>query len=427
MKRGGGCRRRQLRRRRACARALTGVGSAAAGSGPLLLLPLLVLLGLGLLRLMVRLDELALLLQCHAPVLAEQGVGIVLPRELLPRRRAGVALVRRQHPPVDADEVRVGEHLVLPSVLLAELVHQDLPSELAVGDLLPDLPRELLYRGLQLVEEPAEVAVAPHLSGLLDAAEQLPHAGGPPLHVLHLQRGALEAAAGGLVLLHGLLELPLRLLSGLEDLAAHAARLVEGDALRLPLDGLELLPERLQVHLGVLHGALELLVLVVPVQELVHDVHDVREASHLADFLEPVLGLLRMLHLLYGGLLQLVARQLLYSTELPKPAGRVVERLVRGSEGHLFPPLVEAGSALVGGLPALELSAHHLAGLRKSLPLLIHVDLEGFQLVLLDHPVLLRALHLVPLLNDLLALAAQVLLHLQHLLLENGLLLLHAG
>mmetsp|Transcript_115290 Transcript_115290/g.333046 ORF Transcript_115290/g.333046 Transcript_115290/m.333046 type:complete len:268 (-) Transcript_115290:838-1641(-) len=267
---------------------------------------------------MLRVSLLERLLLATIPVVREAVRGVVLAVRL-----PGGGAVRTVGRGVDAavalHEQRVVQHALLLLLLgLGDRI-QCLVVDPVLIDLLRDALHELLHRSLQTLEEGAQVRGPMHGHGLIvDRQEQLPDAYGPPLHVLRLERRPLESRSATVVLLHRLDQGLLAPLHVPKDVALGAAsRVIKRDALRVPLEGVQVLTQGLEAHLGVLDRALELLVLHVPVQELVHNVHHIREAGDLADLLEAVLGVLRALYLLKGNLLQRVPAQLLDRIELP--------------------------------------------------------------------------------------------------------------
>mmetsp|Transcript_38399 Transcript_38399/g.91737 ORF Transcript_38399/g.91737 Transcript_38399/m.91737 type:complete len:231 (-) Transcript_38399:361-1053(-) len=196
---------------------------------------------------------------------------------------------------------------------------------------------------------------------------------------------------------------------------------VEGDAVRVALEALELLPQVVQSDLRLLHGALQLLVLHVSVEELVHDVHHIRQARHLADLLKAILGVLGPFHLFKSHLLQAVPSKLLHRVELPEAARGGVEGLVGRVQRHLVAPAVEISPPSVGLLPLLELSIDGFQGGLAHVSLHCGLLAIGFQSLVDLHLGAPGLLALSALLLELTLLSLQVLLHLKELLLQNRL------
>mmetsp|Transcript_17957 Transcript_17957/g.46505 ORF Transcript_17957/g.46505 Transcript_17957/m.46505 type:complete len:204 (-) Transcript_17957:606-1217(-) len=179
------------------------------------------------------------------------------------------------------------------------------------------------------------------------------------------------------------------------------------------------LPQAVQFDLGLADGQSELVMLLLPVQKLGHDVHDIRETGDLADLLKAVFGGLALLRLLEGVLLQAIPAQLFHRIDLAIAAGRRLKGLVGCVQSNLVsPPLkllavVHLGALLPGRV--VEVVQRPCADLPLLLQLLLHVleTLDASNLLLVHPPAgVLPLLHLV-------GLPPKVLLHDLHLLLHD--------
>mmetsp|Transcript_27022 Transcript_27022/g.48130 ORF Transcript_27022/g.48130 Transcript_27022/m.48130 type:complete len:244 (-) Transcript_27022:861-1592(-) len=210
------------------------------------------------------------------------------PTWALPRRRPP-SIQGGRHAAVHLEEVLVGEQSSGLMILLAGNLRHVLPLHLSRGDLLHNVGDELVHGALHLLIIHRQVSGLVYSDAVLKHCQRPTHPVGPSLHVLNLQGALLQPLATVLVLLEDQLQLTFILLDLHVDRAGPACRVcVEGYAIGIALEPVELFPEVIQPDLSFLHRALELLVLHVSIQELVHDVHDICKTSDLADFLKAI-------------------------------------------------------------------------------------------------------------------------------------------
>mmetsp|Transcript_2468 Transcript_2468/g.6153 ORF Transcript_2468/g.6153 Transcript_2468/m.6153 type:complete len:211 (-) Transcript_2468:665-1297(-) len=210
--------------------------------------------------------------------------------------------------------------------------------------------------------------------------------------MFHLQRCLLEPKAAYLMLLGCLVEhsfVRLCLFVQLASIRSFLAQ-VKRDALCITLECIQVLPQCFQPDLCFLDRRLQLLMLYLSIQELVHDVHNICETCNVPYLLKAILCGLRKLHLLEADLLQAIPLQLLNGIELPQPASRGIEGFVCCSQTHFVAPCIELRSAPVGLHPVLELALHHLTCFLAGLSLNIRISLQCIQLLLLCNPADIR-------------------------------------
>merc|ERR1712224_255009 len=175
-------------------------------------------------------------------------------------------------------------------VLLARCLRHVLPLHLASRNLLGNVSDELVNGTVHLGEKNNQGRWVIDLCGLLKGSQGSPHACGPSLHVLHLQRCLLKPHAAAFMILKHLVQLFLFLIPlKVEKSGPRGSIGVEGDAVSVSLESVELLSKSVQSHLRLFHRLLQLFVLDVSVEELRDDVHNISEACNFTNLLERIL------------------------------------------------------------------------------------------------------------------------------------------
>mmetsp|Transcript_5984 Transcript_5984/g.14263 ORF Transcript_5984/g.14263 Transcript_5984/m.14263 type:complete len:316 (+) Transcript_5984:793-1740(+) len=162
----------------------------------------------------------------------------------------------------------------------------------------------------------------------------------------------------------------------------------------------------------------------VSIQKLVHNIHDIRQPCDLTDLLKSVFGGLALLHLFIDNLLKAIPGKLLDSPKLSEPTGRSIESFICCLQSNLVSPPLKIVSSPNCTLHRSNGILHFLQRFIAQILLGPHLVLEDIQQLLGLDPVLVNLPALVQLLLDLLILPLEVLLHLEHLLLQHSLFLL---
>mmetsp|Transcript_55820 Transcript_55820/g.122282 ORF Transcript_55820/g.122282 Transcript_55820/m.122282 type:complete len:252 (-) Transcript_55820:421-1176(-) len=229
------------------------------------------------------------------------------------------------------------------------------------------------------------------------------------------------------MLLQSLVEAMLTLLDLLENCPRPPRRPgIKSHPVRVTPEPLKLLPQLLQLPLRLLHRILQLLVLRITIQELMHDVHDIGQPGDFTDFLKTVLSFLRFLDLFVNYLLQAVPCQLLHRPQFPQAPSRCIEGFIRRFQGDLMPPSLEIVAASNRRLHGVNGVLHFSESIVAQLALVMDLVVQLLQLVLDLDTLLVLLSPLLLLLHHLVRLALQMGLHLQKLLLKHGLLFLNS-